>query len=399
MSEASITLPKEVKYTSTNQSWHKLPKMSLIAGLVLTVFGFIVGAQWKQFLLSYVQTFMFFLSIGLGSLFLVIVHHIFDANWSVPTRRICENISVTFLTVLAPMWLPIMFFGPQIYEWMGENPIFPHALEAKEVYLNRFAWSIRGFIYFAVWIGVSHNLRKLSLSQDVDGSAAHTHKMRRWAAGWILPFAVTLTLAAIDWCKSMQSGWFSTMFGVYYFAGSVWVTLATLYMFALLMKKEGPLSTILAFKHFKSIGTLFFAFTVFYAYIAFSQYFIIWNANLPEETFWYAIRDQGSWRSIGMLMIFGHFFVPFLTLLRVDAKMNPTLMILVGIWAWVMHVLDLNFIIMPSQNPEAFSPSIFDISIWLLFFGVLVTLFLKSFRAHPAFPVKDPRLGESLSNH
>lgn len=212
-------------------------------------------------------------------------------------------------------------------------------------------------------------------------------------------FAVSLTFAAVDWAKSLSSGWFSTMYGVYYFAGSVWVTLATLYMFALLMKKEGPLSTLLSYKHFKAIGTLFFAFTVFYAYIAFSQYFIIWNANLPEETFWYAMRNEGSWRGIGMLMIFGHFFVPFLTLLRVDAKMNSTLMILVGVWAWLMHLLDLNFIIMPIIHPDGFSPSLLDISTWLLFFGLLTTLFMKSFRAHPAFPIKDPRLGESLSTH
>lgn len=399
MSEASISLPTEVKYTSSDQSWHKLPSAALIAGVILSIVGFIAGAQWTQFLYSYLQAFMFFLSIGLGSLFLVLVHHIFDASWSVPTRRICENISATFLCTLAPMWLPIAFFGPTIYEWMGDSPMFPHALHAKEAYLNRGAWLIRGLIYFAIWSMVSLKLRRLSLDQDKDGSPEHTHKMRRWAAGWILPFAVTLTLAAIDWTKSLQSGWFSTMFGVYYFAGSVWVTLATLYMFSLLMKKEGPLSSILGLKHFKAIGTLFFAFTVFYAYIAFSQYFIIWNANLPEETFWYAIRDNGSWRGIGMLMIFGHFFVPFLTLLRIDAKLNVTLMVLVGLWAWLMHMLDMNFIIMPTIHPEGFSPSIFDISVWLVFFGVLVTLFLKSFRAHPAFPVKDPRLSESLSNH
>lgn len=398
MSHASITLPKEVKYTSQDQPWHKLPQMALIAGVVLTIIGYIFQPG-KQILYSYLQAFMFFLSIGLGALFLVIVHHIFDANWSVPTRRICENVAATFLPTLFPLWLPIALFSGQIYEWMGDNPVFPVALESKAAFLNPTFWWIRGFIYFAFWSWLSLFLRNLSLLQDKDGDSRHTHVLRRWSTRMIFFFAVSLTFAAVDWAKSLSSGWFSTMYGVYYFAGSVWVTLATLYMFALLMKKEGPLSTLLSYKHFKAIGTLFFAFTVFYAYIAFSQYFIIWNANLPEETFWYAMRNEGSWRGIGMLMIFGHFFVPFLTLLRVDAKMNSTLMILVGVWAWLMHLLDLNFIIMPIIHPDGFSPSLLDISTWLLFFGLLTTLFMKSFRAHPAFPIKDPRLGESLSTH
>ena len=111
MSDATISLPKEVKYTSTDQGWHKLPGKCLIAGVVLTIIGFVFGAKWTQFMHSYLQAFMFFLSIGLGSLFLVIVHHIFDANWSVPTRRICENVSTTFLCTLAPMWLPIAIFA------------------------------------------------------------------------------------------------------------------------------------------------------------------------------------------------------------------------------------------------------------------------------------------------
>ena len=141
-------------------------------------------------------------------------------------------------------------------------------------------------------------------------------------------FAATLTIGAVDWMKGLEHQWFSTMYGVYYFAGSVWVSLITIYVIALLMKNYGPLKDVVQKKTLKDNATLFFAFTVFYAYIHFSQYFLIWNASIPEETFWYVKREQGPWWDVGMLIIFGHFFVPFLTLLRQDVKVNHVIMIL-----------------------------------------------------------------------
>jgi hypothetical protein len=220
--------------------------------------------------------------------------------------------------------------------------------------------------------------------------------MRAWSAGGIFIFAITLTLGAILWMKSLQWQWFSTMYGVYYFAGSVWLAIATLYGVTLLFQRTGPLDHVVSPRTYKDIGTVLFAFTVFYAYIAFSQYFLVWNANLPEETFWYVVRERGSWWGIGLLMIFGHFFIPFLLLLRIDTKLSVTVMLPLVIWAWLMHFCDLSFNIMPVLHPDGFVLHWLDVACMGFMGGLLAMFFLRDFRAHPPFPQKDPRMAESL---
>src|SRR2546428_10598925 len=144
--------------------------------------------------------------------------------------------------------------------------------------------------------------------------------MRFYAAIGILLFALTLTMGAVMWMKALEYEWFSTMYGVYYFAGSVWMTLATAYVITMVLDRLGVLSDVLHEHQYYFLGSLLFAFTVFYAYVTFAQYFIIWNGNMPEETFWYVVREKGTWWYVGMVIIFGHFFVPFLALLRIDVK-------------------------------------------------------------------------------
>src|SRR5204863_4251764 len=144
------------------------------------------------------------------------------------------------------------------------------------------------------------------------------------------------------------------MYGVYYFAGSVWVTLCTLYLLALFLQRTGPLSGVVHRKQFHDTGVLLFAFTVFYAYVTFSQYFLIWNAAIPEETFWYVQREKGSWWDIGMLMIFVHFLLPFLLLLRIDAKLSLAVMIPLCACNCAMHFIDMSWNIMPKLRPDHF---------------------------------------------
>jgi hypothetical protein len=220
--------------------------------------------------------------------------------------------------------------------------------------------------------------------------------MRRWSAIGIFFFAVTLTLAAIMWMKALQHHWFSTMYGVYYFAGSVWTTIATVYIITLILRRLGPLRDVVHEETFYFLGSLQLAFTVFYAYIHFSQYFIIWNANMPEETFWYVVREKGSWWYIGMIIIFGHFFLPFLLLLRIDFKLKLSVMGFIFVWAWLMHFIDLSFNIMPVLHPNGFVLHWLDIACWAFIAGVLATVFLRYLAAHPVFPQKDPRFAEAL---
>jgi hypothetical protein len=373
--------------------WRNAPTVCMAVGGVGALAAAFLKTQ--QFQYSWLLAFTFFLSLCLGGLFLVIVHHIFDAGWSVPIRRITES-----LALLAPwmalLFIPIAILANKMYPWMshkvGEDP----ALAAKQP-----LFTVAGFygvsaFCFLVWWWLSSRFSYWSLEQDRTGAAEPTKRMRVLAGGGVFLFAVSLTLGIIMWVKALVHEWFSTMYGVYYFAGSVWTTLATVYVIMTILKRNGTLKEVIGEKQYYFLGSLFFAFTVFYAYITFSQYFIIWNANMPEETFWYLLREKGTWFEVSLLIIFGHFFLPFLTMLRIDVKLNLLIMLPLCGWAWLMHFLDMSFNIMPILHKDGYVLHWADICCWLFMFGLLTKMFIKIYHSHPAYPQKDPRMAEAL---
>jgi hypothetical protein len=382
--------------------WRKVPGLLLVGGGLVALIGLFVS--WRQesrplieFGYAWLLSFMFYLSIGMGGLFLVLVHHLFDAGWSVPIRRFCEHISTLLFPWLALLFVPIAVMAPKLYPWMTMNPP-DHALHAKEALFNIPGFYIVTVACFAVWWLLSSRLKYWSLKQDETGEARCTFRMRVHASWGIFAFAFSFTLAVIMWMKALQHQWFSTMYGVCYFAGSVWLTLGTVYVITLILDRQKILTDVLHEHQYYFLGSLMFAFTVFYAYVTFSQYFIIWNANMPEETFWYVMREKGTWFGVGMVIIFGHFFVPFLTLLRIDVKHTFFIMVPLAVWAWLMHFVDMAFQILPVIHPEGFPFK------WLWLYagcmafmgGLLSMIFLKKFASAPPYPQKDPRLIEAM---
>jgi hypothetical protein len=374
--------------------WRNVPVILLLAGGVLSLAGFFIDR--RQFAFSWLLSFMFFLSLGLGALFLVLVHHLFDASWSVPIRRFCEHIAGLLFPWLALLFIPIALLAPRLYQWMNENPHADRALAAKLPLFTKPGFYVVSVVCFLVWWLLSNRLRYWSLEQDKTGEAKPTYRMRFYSGFGVFLYAITLTLGAILWMKGLQHQWFSTMYGVYYFAGSVWLTLATVYVITMVLDRQGVLSEVLHEHQYYFIGSLLFAFTVFYAYITFSQYFIIWNANMPEETFWFRVRENGTWWWVSMVIIFGHFFVPFLALLRIDVKNVFSFMVPLCAWAWLMHWFDMSFNIMPVLHKGGFATHWMDAGSWAFMAGLLSTVFLKQFAAHPPYPIKDPRLMEAM---
>jgi len=374
--------------------WRPLPNILLAVGGLGALLGLIFFR--KQFAFSWLTTFMFFLSLMLGGLFLVIVHHLFDASWSVPIRRITENLAC-LAPVMAVLFIPIALLRYDLFQWMNvADPHSDHALYTKHPLLTQGGFFIVSIACFVVWTLVSWSLRAQSLAQDKTGAALHTRKMRRIASIGVVLFALSLTMGAIMWIKALQHQWFSTMFGVCYFAGSAWLTIATVYFITMCLKRTGPLKDVAGTKQFYFLGSLLFAFTVFYSYVTFSQYFIIWNANIPEETFWYLLRERGTWYQISMIIIFGHFFVPFLLLLRIDVKLIFPIMAALTGWAWLMHYCDMQFQIMPVFRPDGFVLHWIDLCCMAFFGGLLFKVWSKSYFANPPYPQKDPRIAETM---
>lgn len=372
-------------------------KIALIvggAGLLLSAVGFFLDA--KQFYHSYLAAFVFWTTIALGGLFFTMLHHLTGATWSVVLRRFSEAIMV-ILPVLAILFLPIIPGMHDLYHWTHEEAVAAdHILQQKEPYLNIPFFLIRAVFYFGVWFLLARTLKKYSTQQDNAPEPSLTDKMRRFSAPGMLLFAVTLTYAAFDWLMSLNPHWYSTIFGVYIFSGSLLSVLAFILLAALYLRGKDVLQSVITLEHYHDLGKLLFGFTVFWAYIAFSQYMLIWYGNIPEETEFFLQRWEGSWKYVSMVIVFFHFALPFLILVTRAAKRNLALMKVMGFWFLIIHYVDIHWIVMPTLHTEGFSLSWIDFTTLIGIGGLFVWYFWKQFAQQATVPINDPKLQSSI---
>ncbi len=366
-----------------------------VLGLVALAAGFVVAAlvgaclDARQFAFSYLTAFVFFFTISMGALFWVMIHHIVDAEWSVGVRRQFENVS-SLISVLGILFIPLVFVAPDLWAWM--KPDAGHGLEAKEAYLNApFFWA-RTAVYFFVFTALAWMLRSFSVAQDRDGASRHTIACRRTAFAGGVPYALCMTFAAIDWVMSLDWSWVSAIFGVYVFSGAILAGLCTVVVIVTALRATGYLREVVTVEHYHIMGKLMLGFTIFWAYIAFSQYLIIWYANIPEETAWFARWGTGAWRIFSMILILGHFVVPFLFLIPAAVKRSPRLLCGAAAWLVLMHLLDVRLMIMPILRPGDATPGVLDVIAFLAVALVLAVVFLKRLGDVPVYPLRDPRL-------
>lgn len=368
----------------------------MVVGGFVCVAG--AGMRLKEFGYAWLLAFMFYLTIALGALFLVLIHHLSDAGWSVATRRFCEHIAAWLFPWLAILFVPVAALAPTIYPWMNLNPGGDRALLARWPLFTWPGFYLASALIFGVWWLLTSRLRYWSLKQDETGEAQCTFRMR-YHSGWgVLAFAATVTLSGILWMQALQYQAFSTIYGLCFFADCAWVMLATAYVLAMILQRRRVLHDVLGANQFYFLGTLLFAFTLFHAYVHFAQYFVVWNGNIPDETFWYLQRATGSWWGISMVIIFGHFLLPFFVLLPIQVKSNFKIMLPVCLWVWLMHFVDLSFNILPVAHPDGFPWRWLWLQGGCLAFmgGFLGRVFLKDFAAHAPFPKRDPRLLEAM---
>lgn len=366
----------------------------LVAGVLLG------GAGWKadpkHFAFSYLTGFAFVATVGLGAMFFIIVQHLTKAGWSVIPRRAMEWVS-GILPVTAILFLPIVAFSHDLYHhWMSEEAHHDPVIQKKAGYLNPQFFYIRAVVFFVVWAGLSLFYWNNSRKQDDSGDPKLTVKMQNMAPPAILLFALSLTFAGFDWLMSLDPHWYSTIFGVYIFAGGATSSLAALALLSIRMEKKGLLGGILTVEHRHDIGKLLFGFTVFWAYIAFSQYILIWYANIPEETIFYKHRWEGSWAIVSILLLAGHFIVPFLALISRTSKRSPQMLGAVAVLMLCMHYVDMYWLVMPNFDLHSAEPSWIDVAGLLGPVGVGALALAMRAKASPLYPLRDPRLAESL---
>ena len=311
-------------------------------------------------------------------------------------RRFAESMAAP-LWLFALLFIPIALGAHDLYHWTHTDAVASdEVLRHKAPYLNQTFFFIRAVIYLAAWSFLGHWFFKKSTLQDRTGHQQLTRQMQYASGACLAVFAFTITFAAIDWIMSLEPHWFSTMFGVYYFSGSLVGIFALLVLLAMRARKAELTAGVITVEHFHDLGKLLFAFTVFWAYIAFSQYMLIWYANLPEETAWYAERWKGSWQSISVLIGVGHFCVPFFYLMGRDVKRTRAPLLLGAVWMLLIHFIDIHWLVMPTHHREGFHLTALDISTLVGVGGIYLFLVTRLWQSVPLIPVKDPRLAESV---
>jgi hypothetical protein len=393
-----VALRPEQATIPPGHAWNRLPMagavLALLGGGVCAILG--VGNP-KQFFFSWLVSFLFFLSLALGALFFVLIQYAVQGGWGIVVRRIGETIFST-LPVMAALFLPLLLGLHDLYEWSHAGAAEHDALlRWKAPFLNVPFFLIRAAVYFGCWSFIALLYYRGSRGQDVTGDPGVSVRLRRLAGPAIIVLAVTQTFASIDWIMSLTPHWYSTIFGVYFFSGSFVGFIALLSVVAVAMRRAGLLDTVISAEHLHDIGKLLFAFTAFWAYIAFSQFFLIWYANLPEETIWYKARLEGSWKAVSILLMAGHFGAPFFFLMGRAVKRRGWTLALGGAWLLVMHFVDLYWQVMPTLHPHGVRPSALDVAAFVAVGGCFVAAASWLMRRQALVPLRDPRLAESLA--
>ncbi len=374
--------------------FNKLAIGLTVVGLVIAILGYVVDPVRSAF--NNVLLLMFVTSIGLGSLFLVAIEYIGGAVWSTPFRRVAEILASTLL-ILPVLAIPVYFNLHGVYHWTHLDLVASDEnLAQKSGYLNQTFFTIRVIAYFVVWILFYYLITRNSYKQDETKDQVLTKKNLRLSAIFIPFFAVTVTFAAIDWMMSLEPHWFSTIFGIYYFAGTFLGALALITFLVVYLNEKGIFAKGVVSDHYYSFGALLYGFLNFWAYIAFSQFMLIWYANLPEETFWFINRWEGSWLIFSILFILIHFLIPFFALVSQPAKTNPKRLKFMSVWLVIAHFLDLYFIIMPTFSPNGVVFGWIEMGFFILSIGIVLLFFAVKSKGVNLVPIGDPKLKRGL---
>ncbi|NOY91953.1 MAG: hypothetical protein GXP55_12220 [Deltaproteobacteria bacterium] len=425
--------------------WANAWKVSLTVTLLGAV-GCVAGymADPHRFAFSYLTAMVTALTLVFGAIFLVVIQHLSSAFWGVTTRRIAEFV-LAALPVLAILFVPLGLSMNTLFEWSGTAPesaehaapearsdasgeltlgvahaqegdealgeqevehtdmevaLHHELLEHKAPWLNRPYVLVRTVVYFAVWLLIGLGYFRWSTRQDKTRDHALTVKMKQAAPLAFIGFASTMTFFSFDWIMGLEPNWYSTIFGVYIFSGSAVAILALVIVLSLSLMRSGHLGDAVNLEHLHDLGKFFFGFFCFWAYIAFSQWMLIWYAGIPEEATYFHRRWAGGWQAVGYILIFGHFVLPFLFFMSRVIKRRVNLLRLTAIWMLLMHVVDVYWLVMPyaTQEPH-FAVQYIDVAAMLFVLGAFFTTMFVIMKRYPLVPVGDPRLPRSLHFH
>ena len=378
------------------KQWRTRAAVVGAAGALLCLIGFFISPF--QFYRSYLWSYLLILGLSLGPLVWLMLQYVTGGAWGVVIRRPCEAAART-IPLVAVMFLPILIGIPNLYDWshtklVAASPMLQH----KQPYLNVPFFLIRAAIYFGGWLFLSWFFNRWSDVEDREGTAVAHGKMSFLAGPGILFWGFSVTFMSIDWVLSLQPQWFSTIFGLLFIATQALTSMAFLITTMVLLSYRRPMSKVLTPRHLHDLGKFLLALVMVWAYFSFSQFLIIWAGNLPEEIPWYVSRLNGGWQYVALLLVIGHFALPFALLLSRDLKRNFKLLASIAVFILFMRCVDLYWLVAPYFRKESFGLSWLDFTAPIGLVGLWLAYFLLQLEKRPLMPRHDPHLEEALEH-
>jgi hypothetical protein len=358
-------------------------------GLFLLVLVAIAFANPARVFQAYLVGWTFWAGISVGSLALLMLQHLTGGGWGFVIRRVLEA-ATRLLPIMGVLFLPVIFGAHSIYEWTHQEVLEQHEIvRFKTPYLNLPFFIIRAVVYFAVWSALAFFLNRWSLAQDHTADNRYTKNMRVLSGPGMVALIFTVTFASVDWYMSLEPEWFSTIYGFIFVAS--WALSALAFVIAVMatLTSQDPMKRAVAPLHFHDLGKLLLALVMLWSYFAYSQYLIIWSANLPEEIGYYIERTHGVWGATIVTIGLLHFAAPFLFLLSRDLKRDPRRLVLVALLVLVMRMIDLLWMLEPAfTDHKWFWVNIIAV---LGFGGLWLGLFAWQLSKRSLVPINDPQ--------
>lgn len=364
-------------------------------GVLTFIFGFITNPErlWTAYLTSY----FFYVSLAVGAMFFIAFNYASKAGWSASIRRLAEAMTSYMPIMLVSSFVLILGFK-YLYAWADPAKMLI-LTGGKTTYLAPWFVILRFTIFGLGCLAFRQMIVGNSIKQDQSGDHELTNKNLRYSIGFIGFFAVFFTLFSFDLLMSLLPTWYSTIFGLYAFAGSIQATFAVLAILVVWLKNSKWISGYITEEHQHDVGKFLKGFTVFWAYIAFSQFMLIWYANIPEETEFYIMRSLNGWMSFSFALLIFRFIVPFMTLLPRGSKRSDSVLVSVSILVLVMQYVDIYWLVYPNFFDGIPQFSIMEIGIFLGFTGLFLMALIKFFTKNNMVAINDPRMHEALSHH
>lgn len=365
-----------------------------VVGMGLLALGY--SSSHEHFFRSYLIAFVFWTGVALGSLAWSMVHHLSGGAWGVVTRRVFEASSRT-VPFMALLFLPVAFGVQDLYIWARPEVVaVDKILQYKQPYLNVSFFYIRAALYFVIWTVLAYTLSAWSLQQDTSYDEKRAVRMQRLSGGGLVVYALTIFFMSVDWMMSIDPYWYSTIYGILFIGGQGLSAMAFTIAVVVLLARVEPMSKVIGPNHLHDMGKLLLAFVMLWAYFNFSQFLIIWSGNLPEEIPWYLTRMKGGWGWVSVLLIVGHFGLPYLLLLNRDLKRTGGTVAAIAVIIIAMRFVDLFWLLGPEHGQELLSVHWLDFVAPVAVGGIWVALFLWQLGTRSLIPINEPTLQEAI---